>query len=171
MSTSSLESAFPALAFIWYDELKAIDTTKIVGFVQSLQQTDGSLFGDKWTEVDITFTFCAVATLALLLPELEWTMNPDDDFGKGEPPTTVPGDIKARFDFNGSLMDPKLSSDSTWLQGLHHHGDEMDKPGCTFQDLLFSGRLVCHKKDLQFTPWQEFSKIHTKVDTICFTTG
>ncbi|CAG7837354.1 unnamed protein product [Allacma fusca] len=77
---------------------------------------------------------------SLEIPKLEWTMNPDDDFGKGETPTTVPGDIQARFDLNGSLMDPKVSSDSTWLQGLHHHGDEMDKPGYTFEELLIYAR-------------------------------
>lgn len=50
-----------------YDELKAVDSSKVVGFVQSLQQSDGSFYGDKWGEVDLRFTFCAVATLALLV--------------------------------------------------------------------------------------------------------
>jgi geranylgeranyl transferase type-2 subunit beta len=49
-----------------YDEIKAIDCNKVVGFVQSLQQPDGSFFGDKWGEVDVRFSFCAIATLALI---------------------------------------------------------------------------------------------------------
>ena len=31
-----------------------------------MQQEDGSFFGDQWGEVDTRFSFCAVATLALL---------------------------------------------------------------------------------------------------------
>jgi len=58
-------SAIQILAM--YDEFKSVDTSKVVGFVQSLQQPDGSFFGDKWGEVDIRFTFCAVATLSLLV--------------------------------------------------------------------------------------------------------
>ena len=46
-----------------------MDSSKVVGFVQSLQQPDGSFYGDKWGEVDVRFTMCAVATLALLVCE------------------------------------------------------------------------------------------------------
>ncbi|CAL8143655.1 unnamed protein product [Orchesella dallaii] len=57
-------SAIQILAM--YDEFKAVDCSKVVEFVQSLQQPDGSFFGDKYGEVDIRFSFCAVATLALM---------------------------------------------------------------------------------------------------------
>lgn len=67
-----LNSIFCFVANFRYDELKAIDTSKVVGFVQSLQQPDGSFFGDKWGEVDIRFTFCAVATLSLLVGTLRF---------------------------------------------------------------------------------------------------
>lgn len=50
-----------------YDEFKAVDCSKIVSFTQSLQQPDGSFFGDQYGEVDIRFSFCAVATLSLLV--------------------------------------------------------------------------------------------------------
>lgn len=43
-----------------------INTEKIVSFIKSLQQEDGSFFGDKWGEVDTRFSFCAIASLALL---------------------------------------------------------------------------------------------------------
>ncbi|ODN06435.1 Geranylgeranyl transferase type-2 subunit beta [Orchesella cincta] len=58
-------SAIQILAM--YDEFKAVDCSKVVEFVQSLQQPDGSFFGDKYGEVDIRFSFCAIATLALLV--------------------------------------------------------------------------------------------------------
>jgi len=37
-----------------------------VNYIKSLQQQDGSFFGDKWGEVDTRFSFCALATLKLL---------------------------------------------------------------------------------------------------------
>jgi len=52
---------------VMYDQLKVIDAAKVVSYVTSLQQPDGSFWGDKWGEVDVRFTFCAVATLTLLV--------------------------------------------------------------------------------------------------------
>ncbi|KAK4878838.1 hypothetical protein RN001_011344 [Aquatica leii] len=49
-----------------YDQLDKINTDRVVDYVVSLQQPDGSFTGDKWGEVDTRFSFCAVATLALL---------------------------------------------------------------------------------------------------------
>lgn len=49
-----------------YDALDVIDCDAVVRYVVGLQQPDGSFFGDKWGEVDTRFSFCAVATLALL---------------------------------------------------------------------------------------------------------
>lgn len=43
-----------------------IDIEACVGYVKSLQQRDGSFFGDKWGEVDTRFSFCGLATLKLL---------------------------------------------------------------------------------------------------------
>lgn len=43
-----------------------IDIDKCVKYISSLQQEDGSFFGDKWGEVDTRFTCCALATLKLL---------------------------------------------------------------------------------------------------------
>uniref|UniRef100_A0A8D8MXD9 Geranylgeranyl transferase type-2 subunit beta n=2 Tax=Culex pipiens TaxID=7175 RepID=A0A8D8MXD9_CULPI len=49
-----------------YDALDEIDTEAIARYVGSLQQLDGSFFGDKWGEVDTRFSFCAVAILSLI---------------------------------------------------------------------------------------------------------
>lgn len=49
-----------------YDRLDAVNTEDVVKYVVSLQQPDGSFYGDKWGEVDTRFSFCSVATLALL---------------------------------------------------------------------------------------------------------
>ncbi|XP_074893503.1 geranylgeranyl transferase type-2 subunit beta isoform X3 [Buteo buteo] len=51
---------------ILYDSLHVVDVNKIVEYIQNLQKEDGSFAGDKWGEIDTRFSFCAVATLALL---------------------------------------------------------------------------------------------------------
>lgn len=43
-----------------------IDVKKTVEFIASLQNEDGSFNGDPWGEVDVRFSFCAIASLALL---------------------------------------------------------------------------------------------------------
>lgn len=48
-----------------YDSLSEIDIAAVGRYVQSLQQPDGSFFGDRYGEVDTRFSFCAVAILAL----------------------------------------------------------------------------------------------------------
>ncbi|XP_060248450.1 geranylgeranyl transferase type-2 subunit beta isoform X4 [Meriones unguiculatus] len=53
-----------------YDSIHVIDVDKVVAYVQSLQKEDGSFAGDIWGEIDTRFSFCAVATLALLLPDV-----------------------------------------------------------------------------------------------------
>ena len=50
-----------------YDALDSVDVRKIVQYVKSLQNEDGSFQGDEWGEVDTRFSFCAVATLSLLV--------------------------------------------------------------------------------------------------------
>ncbi|PZC86201.1 geranylgeranyl transferase type-2 subunit beta [Helicoverpa armigera] len=49
-----------------YDRLDAIDVDGVVKYIASLQQEDGSFFGDKWGEKDTRFSFCAVMCLSLL---------------------------------------------------------------------------------------------------------
>lgn len=43
-----------------------INVDKCVQYIRSLQQEDGSFFGDNWGEVDTRFSFCALAALKLL---------------------------------------------------------------------------------------------------------
>ena len=50
-----------------YDAFDAIDTQKVVSYVSKLQNDDGSFQGDEWGEIDTRFSFCAVATLAILV--------------------------------------------------------------------------------------------------------
>lgn len=50
-----------------YDCLNEINIEDVAKYVQSLQQPDGSFFGDKWGEVDTRFSFCAVAILSLIV--------------------------------------------------------------------------------------------------------
>lgn len=39
---------------------------KVAGYVCSLQQPDGSFFGDEWGEVDTRFSYCALSSMAIL---------------------------------------------------------------------------------------------------------
>ena len=39
---------------------------KVISFISSLQQEDGSFAGDEWGEVDTRFTYCALSSLSLL---------------------------------------------------------------------------------------------------------
>lgn len=50
-----------------YDALDVINVDKVVNYVKERQQADGSFVGDQWGEVDVRFSFCAVATLSLLV--------------------------------------------------------------------------------------------------------
>lgn len=50
-----------------YDCLNEIDLDGVAKYIASLQQPDGSFFGDKWGEVDTRFSFCAVAALTLIV--------------------------------------------------------------------------------------------------------
>lgn len=53
-----------------YDRLHEIDLESVAKYVSGLQQLDGSFFGDRWGEVDIRFSFCAVAILTLIVSEV-----------------------------------------------------------------------------------------------------
>ena len=58
-------SALQILVIAEYD-LNQLDVGKIVSFIASLQQKDGSFAGDKWGEIDTRFTYCALSSLSLL---------------------------------------------------------------------------------------------------------
>ncbi|XP_039263372.2 geranylgeranyl transferase type-2 subunit beta-like [Styela clava] len=49
-----------------YDRLDVIDVEKTVEYIENLQNENGSFAGDKWGEIDTRFSFCAIASLALL---------------------------------------------------------------------------------------------------------
>ena len=59
--------AFFSQILLLYDSLDAVDTDKVVAYVSNLQNKDGSFQGDEWGEIDTRFSFCAVATLAILV--------------------------------------------------------------------------------------------------------
>lgn len=47
-------------------ELAQLPLEKIVNFIKSLQQPDGSFAGDQWGEIDTRFSYCALSSLSLL---------------------------------------------------------------------------------------------------------
>lgn len=48
------------------NQLDRVNAEKVAKYVSSLQQPDGSFFGDKWGEVDTRFSYCALSTLSIL---------------------------------------------------------------------------------------------------------
>lgn len=48
-------------------KLNEIDTDAIASYVTSLQNEDGSFGGDQYNEIDTRFSFCALATLHLIV--------------------------------------------------------------------------------------------------------
>ena len=63
---STLSAVQIAAIYDLIDDKDILDVASIVSYVKSLQQKDGSFAMDKWGEIDTRFSFCAVATLALL---------------------------------------------------------------------------------------------------------
>ena len=63
---STLSAVQIAAMYDLIDDKEILDVAAIVKYVKSLQQKDGSFAMDKWSEIDTRFSFCAVATLALL---------------------------------------------------------------------------------------------------------
>lgn len=50
-----------------YDSLNEINREAVIEFIVKLQNEDGSFNGDQWGEVDTRFSFCAVASLYILV--------------------------------------------------------------------------------------------------------
>ena len=57
-------SALQILAL--FDKLQLVDHNIVALYIASLQQNDGSFYGDKWGEVDTRFSYCAVSSLSIL---------------------------------------------------------------------------------------------------------
>lgn len=74
---------------------------KVAGYVCSLQQPDGSFFGDEWGEVDTRFSYCALSSMAIL-GQL--------DNGKI--------DVKKAGEFVGRQVDKALEGSKTAVLGV-----------------------------------------------------
>lgn len=48
-------------------KLDEIDVDGVTRYIKSLQNEDGSFGGDKYNEIDTRFSFCALATLHLIV--------------------------------------------------------------------------------------------------------
>lgn len=55
--------------------LHKVNFDKISSYIASLQQMDGSFFGDKWGEVDTRFSYCAVSALSIMGKLNDGTIN------------------------------------------------------------------------------------------------
>ncbi|UXI21449.1 hypothetical protein NH340_JMT07392 [Sarcoptes scabiei] len=75
--------------------------------------------------------------------KLEWigTLNDQDEKKVDQNRSSHAADLSdldARFDFEGQLLylNDRTKEIDTLRQGLHHHGDQQEKPGYTIQELL-----------------------------------
>ena len=59
-------SALQILAIADRLDDERVEVDKICGLIKGLMNADGSFAGDKWGEIDTRFTYCALATLAIL---------------------------------------------------------------------------------------------------------
>ena len=50
-----------------YNAIDTINVENVVKYIKERQEPDGSFTGDIWGEVDARFSFCALASLALLV--------------------------------------------------------------------------------------------------------
>ena len=57
---------FNKFLIVCYNRLNEINVDKAVQFISSLQNEDGSFSCDEFGEIDTRFSFCAVASLALV---------------------------------------------------------------------------------------------------------
>jgi geranylgeranyl transferase type-2 subunit beta len=51
---------------VMYEALDSIDCSKVIEYVVSLQNEDGSFAGDEYGETDTRFSYCAISCLSLL---------------------------------------------------------------------------------------------------------
>ncbi|EPQ26236.1 uncharacterized protein PFL1_06171 [Pseudozyma flocculosa PF-1] len=68
---------------------------------------------------------------------LEWMVPRPAESAKGG---TAAQTGEPRFDFEGSLVEQRRDTDSTYVAGLHHHGDDQHAPGYTASELLHLAR-------------------------------
>ena len=66
--------------------------------------------------------------------KMEWMRDLDEEEEEGRA-----DNFSARFDFSGRLM-PFKSEEIPVNAGLHHHGEEPDRPGYTLEELLTLAR-------------------------------
>jgi len=49
-----------------FDKLDLVDREKVIRYISSLQNEDGSFSGDRWGEIDTRFSYCALSALSIL---------------------------------------------------------------------------------------------------------
>ena len=112
-----------------FNKLDVLDSQKVVDYVKSLYQSDGSFVGDKWGEVDTRFSFGAVAILFLLkqMDAIDWTkatefvlkcMNFDGGFGTRPGSESHSGQIYCCVGYltlTGNLHHVQVDNLSWWL--------------------------------------------------------
>ena len=59
-------SLYALLVAAMFDSIDQIDLDKLVGYMASMQQDDGSFSGDYAGEIDTRFSYCAISALSLL---------------------------------------------------------------------------------------------------------
>jgi hypothetical protein len=79
--------------------------------------------------------------------KLEWTLpvkkakTENTEQGSKEDQSTHIPTRTARFNFRGQIVTPEMEKDeSSWSKALHNHGEEMERPGYTIEELFTLAR-------------------------------
>ena len=90
-------------------QLDTLDTEAIVRYIVSLQQPDGSFFGDRWGEVDTRFTFCALATLIILDRYISPTVIPPNTTPPNTARSNTTTHFKSQIGFSKVILPPNTT--------------------------------------------------------------
>ncbi|XP_075241979.1 geranylgeranyl transferase type-2 subunit beta-like [Convolutriloba macropyga] len=157
-----------------FDSLNRVNANKIVSYVKSLYQSDGSFFGDKWGEVDTRFSFGAAAILFLLkrMDEIDWKpatdfvlqcMNFDGGFGTRPDSESHSGQIYCCVGFltlTGGLHHVEVDNLSWWLaeRQLPQSGGLNGRPE-KLPDVCYSWWVIASLAMLKRVHWIDAKKL------------
>ena len=161
---------------VTFDAVNLVDVEKVVGYVKSLYQEDGSFFGDKWGEVDTRFSFIGAAILFLIkrMDAIDWTpaseyvlrcMNFDGGFGTRPGSESHSGQIYCCVGFlaiTGNLHLVQVDKLSWWLaeRQLFKSGGLNGRPE-KLPDVCYSWWVVASLSMLDHVHWIDEKKLET----------
>ena len=161
---------------VTFDAVHLIDIEKVLEYVKSLYQQDGSFFGDQWGEVDTRFSFIGAAILFLVkrMDAIDWTpatqfvlscMNFDGGFGTRPASESHSGQIYCCVGFlaiTGNLHLVEVDKLGWWLaeRQLTKSGGLNGRPE-KLPDVCYSWWVVASLSMLNRVHWIDDKKLES----------